>query len=206
EVFFCSFREDLAKALPGVMMSADLSNEIRDFRKDEIDFAIRSFEAEDNPDLVARYLGKLRDVVVCAPRFTRKHPSLRSHDPGDPKVLSAHECILSTTDERWNTWTLSSAREEIQVRVTGKLTTNQYTLARRYALEGLGIARLPYYMVSEDLKSGELMQLFPQYEIATHPIYLVYPKGTYTPKRTKTARDAILHWFKKHPEIFLKAT
>lgn len=201
EVFFSSFQKELSEALPGVILSADVSNEIRDLQKDEIDFALRSHEEDENSDLVARYLGELRDVVICSPRVARKQGLLKAQDP---RILATLECIPSASDDRWNNWTLSSKKEEIQVRVTGRVTTNQYTLVRRYALDGLGIARLPYYMVSDDLLQGKLVQLFPSYEIATHPLYLVYRKGGYTPKRIKIARDAIIAWFSKRPDIFLK--
>jgi DNA-binding transcriptional LysR family regulator len=88
------------------------------------------------------------------------------------------------------------------VQAGGTVSTNQYALARRYAVDGLGIARLPVYIAQNDLDARQLVQLFPEYQIATHPLYLVYPKTGYVSRRHKLVRDEILAWFKRRPEIF----
>jgi len=67
---------------------------------------------------------------------------------------------------------------------------------------GLGIARLPFYDVEAELKNGKLVQLFPEYQIATRPLYLVYYKGDYETKKQKETKNAILKWFKDRREIF----
>jgi DNA-binding transcriptional LysR family regulator len=197
EAFFPSFLETMQKQLPKVTFDTDLSNEFRDVKGGGFDFALRGSE-ETDPDLVAKFLGKLRDVICAAPLVARKLQGSR-----DPQDLTRQDCILSSVDPRWNAWTLSSRRQEIRVQVQGRMASNEYGTARLYALHGLGVARLPYYLVAEDLAKGRLIQLYPEFEIATHVLHLVYLKGTYSPRRQKIVRDGILDWFRKRPEIFI---
>jgi DNA-binding transcriptional LysR family regulator len=196
ETFFPEFTIALQALLPGIEIEADISNEQQDFNEGGVDFAIRAAEVDD-PDLVARYLGKIKDVIVCAPTLAR---SLKM---AQPKDLEREPCILHSLEQNWNTWTLVSAKAEAQVRVHGSISTNQYTLARLYALAGLGITRLPRYFVENDFKDRRLHHLFPEYEIATHALYLVYDKRALTSKKHKLARDWLLKWFKSRPEFFV---
>jgi DNA-binding transcriptional LysR family regulator len=196
ETFFPEFTKALQTLLPGVQLEADVSNEEQDFSEGKVDFAIRAMEVE-HPDLVARYLGKIKDVIVCAPALAR---SLRLTDPAE---LARENCILSSLETDWNIWTLISSKKETQVRVQGSVATNQYTLARLYALGGLGITRLPQYYVENDLREKKLHRLFPDYQIATHALYLVYDKRAMTTKRHQVARDWLLKWFKSRKDFFV---
>ena len=114
------------------------------------------------------------------------------------------DCIAYSSDNKWNLWTLTSGKEEVQVKIKGKYTTNTYQSALALCLSGLGTVRLPYYVAAESLSKGQLVQLFPKYEIATHPLYLVYAQSGYRSTRHKLAREAILDWFKERPEVFVK--
>jgi DNA-binding transcriptional LysR family regulator len=196
ETFFPELTQALKKLLPGVHLEADISNEEHDFNEGKIDFAIRATDVHD-PNLIARYLGKIKDVIVCEPSVAR---TLKLKVPSD---LAKESCILSSLEPNWNTWTLISKKEEVQVKVQGTVSTNQYTLARLYALSGLGITRLPRYYVENDFREGRLHHLFPDYQIATHPLYLVYDKRALTSKKHKIAKDWLLSWFKSRRDFFV---
>jgi len=71
DAFFPSFLLQMKKVLPQMKFEADLSNERRDFKRDQIDFAIRTTEVDD-PDLIARYLGQIKDVICISPSLNEK--------------------------------------------------------------------------------------------------------------------------------------
>jgi DNA-binding transcriptional LysR family regulator len=195
-VFFSSFLPKIAKELPDVQIHANISNQVQDIVRENIDFAIRAAEVQ-NPNFVARYLGQVRDVVCVAPKLGK------SIVQSDPKNLEHFECILYGNKAKWNTWTLVSGTQEVQVEVTGRYVTNTYQAALAFCLDGLGIARLPFYIAAESISRGDLVQLFPKYKMATHPLYLVYAQSEYkSPKHTFTKRK-ILEWFKTRPDFFL---
>lgn len=196
DAFFPSFLGEMRDKLPGVSFEADLTNEFRDLERDRIDFAIRATDQDE--ELVAKPLGTLRDVICCVPKLGKQVKGR------DPKVLEEHECILTTANTIWNSWTLRSKKSgEHTVRVSGRAATNQYGAARLFALHGLGIARIPYYVAEDDIRAGRLVQLFPEYSIATHPLYLTYLRSRYPTQRHVSVKTAILSWFKARPGMFL---
>lgn len=193
EFFGPSFLEAMRLALPSGRFELDLANENRDFRRDEVDFAIRA-TGDHHPDLIARPLGQLKDVIVAPPGFKA---------PKSPKQLEEIEAILHSQNSDWNTWVLTQGVKELRIKVDGRYSTNQYPTARALCLSGLGIARLPFYIVREDLAAGRLERLFGDFQIATHPLYLVYLKSEYASRRHAFARDKLLEWFKAEKDIFI---
>jgi DNA-binding transcriptional LysR family regulator len=196
EVFFPKFIPILQTAVPGISIDADMTNEVRDLIRDRIDFSLRASE-EAPPEAVSRYLGKLRDVIVASPKVARKMGGK------DPRELSSTPCILASLESKWNHWVLSSPREEVKVQVTGRIATSQYGASLQFALQGFGVARIPYYLAMEDIATGRLISLYSDYQIATHPMHLIYLKGAYASPTRKKVRDLILKWFQDQKEIFI---
>lgn len=193
EFFGPGFLHEMKRSLPGARIELDLANENRDFRRDQLDFAIRATE-DHHQELVARKLGVLRDVICAAPG---------TRAPATPMGLAKLDCILHSQNRNWNTWLIRRGERGWRVRVEGPYSTNQYPTMKALCLAGLGIARIPYYLVKEELQSGRLLELFPEHSIATHPLYLVHLKSEYAPRRLAFARERILEWFRKQVDIFV---
>lgn len=198
EFFAPDFLREARAALPETEFEIDLSNEQIDFFREQLDFALRASE-DHHPDLIARYLGHLRDVIVASPDHLAT-----IKPPQNPKQLGAIQCILHSMDPAWNHWTLRSPREEIKIEVRGKISTNQYSAALALCRAGHGIARIPYYLAKDALDAGELRQIFPEFESLTHPLYLVYPKQEYAAKKNQVAKKLIERWFKRHRLLFAR--
>lgn len=197
EFFFTSFLPKVRELLPHVDFEADLSNEARDLSQDEVDFAIRATDSH-HPDVIARHLGRLKDVLCVS----RDFPSL-SKLRGDPKVLREMPCILHSQESLWNRWTLSSPDGEVRIETQGRVSTNQYEMVRTFCRAGLGPARIPFYLVADDLRKGDLIQIFPEYQISTHSLYLVYLRSEFASQKLKVTKDVILRWFAERKEIFV---
>jgi DNA-binding transcriptional LysR family regulator len=197
DVFFPSFLAHAKTSLPHVKFEIDLSNDNIDFSKERTDFAIRANE-DHHPDLIAKYLGRIKDVICVSHEFLKKSKII-----DHPTAIIQHECILNSLNTQWNTWTFQSKSEELKIEVSGNYATNQYQMARNLCLDGFGVAKIPLYIVDDDLKNGKLVQLFPNYEISTHPLYLIYLKNEYSSKKHKEVKDIILKWFKHRKEYFI---
>ena len=64
-------------------------------------------------------------------------------------------------------------------------------------MAGLGIGYLPLYCIEDDLKTGALRKLLPNYSPPQRPIYVVYPPTARVPERVRTFVDFLAHWFGK---------
>jgi DNA-binding transcriptional LysR family regulator len=119
DLIFPSLIPAIKLALPEVLIELDLSNENRDFSKDNVDFALRATEVQ-HPDLIVRNLGRIKDVICASARFLKK-----ANVDKDPSKLGRYECILHSQEEDWNDWTFNSPGGDIRVKAKGTTSTNQ---------------------------------------------------------------------------------
>lgn len=184
--------------MPTVNLQLNFSNAMVNIQQGDFDIAVRAVDTLDD-DLVARDLGRIRDAVVIAPTLLA---TLGEID--HPRELVDKPCILSTHRERWNTWAfISKAGEPLNIAVSGTLAANQYSMQRSYALQGLGIAKVPYYSVKSDIQAGRLIHLFRNFQASTHPLYIVHAKHNHLPKKMRVFKTLIQQWRAEHPDYFI---
>lgn len=184
--------------LPNVKVEIESSNIKRDLINDGYDFALRAMD-ETNPDLIARYIGHIRDVIVASPDYVKKM-KLKGVDPQELKDVPV---IVSSLKQSWNTWKLQRGNKDFAIEVQGNYASSSYQTNRQMSLAGLGVARVPFYLVERDLHEKRLVHLYKDYSIATHPLYLVYPTKGYRSKRNKVAKDLIWGWVKEKKEMLI---
>jgi DNA-binding transcriptional LysR family regulator len=176
---------------PRVRFDVDLSIGQRDLIGEGYDFALRMSRTLD-PSLVARNLGAMRERIVASPEL------LARHAPGGvsaPMQLSQLEALRNNHFRDEGLWLLEHDGEQQQVPIRGTLAINSYIGMRRAALLGQGIARLPHYLVAEELRAGSLVEVLPDWRLPATPVSLVYPSREHLPQRARAFRDFVVAWF-----------
>jgi DNA-binding transcriptional LysR family regulator len=178
---------------PNVKLSVDLNDETLDLVKSGFDLAIRIGELDDS-SLVARKLAINRRVLCAAPKYLRQHGV-----PKTPADLEQHEClILVGRQGRRDVWRLTDRKkEEVAVRVNGRIDSNQGELLRDAAVGGLGISMHSTWHVCEDLRAGRLEVVLPNYPIADTGIYAVTPQRRLVPPRVQAFIEFLASRFHK---------
>jgi DNA-binding transcriptional LysR family regulator len=87
----------------------------------------------------------------------------------------------------------------VSVKVQGPFASNSVLMLRKAALAGLGIAIVPLYCVTEDLKCGALREILSRFPIPVHPLSLVFCPGKPTPQKIRSLGDFLVDWFRKQP-------
>jgi DNA-binding transcriptional LysR family regulator len=83
---------------------------------------------------------------------------------------------------------IASGQQE-QVRIRPRMSTDSLYAARTAARAGLGAALLSGWMVTDDLASGRLCQLAPDWEAPALPVHLLYPYARLYPARLRAFID-----------------
>lgn len=146
-----------------------------------IDVAVRIGELSDS-SLVARRLGTTHRMLVAHRKYLRRLPSgLKA--PKTPEDLAQHNCLVYTETVSRNVWQFTAgAGAEVPagttsaVRIQGNLQTNSSEVMRASLLAGMGIGYSPTWLFDEELASGELQRLLPDWEAVPMPIHLVSPQ------------------------------
>lgn len=176
---------------PQVHFDVDLSIGQRDLIGEGYDFALRMARTLD-PSLVSRPLGVVRERIVASPDFLARHAP---DGIDDPMQLWQLEALRNHHFRDEAVWLLQRGTERVRAPIRGTLAINHYIGMRRAVLCGLGIARLPHYLVAGALRDGGLVELLPEWQLPTTPVALVYPSREHLPLRSRVFRDFVVAWF-----------
>lgn len=178
--FFC-------KQYPKINVSLDFGPLKKKIETGDFDVAFRAYEDLPN-DVVARDLGFIRNVLVCSDRFEKQCQMIDIED--------LHRCtfILNSQNEHWNKLELICKDQKYHVEVTGNLRCNSYSSLLELAIQGMGVASLPYYQVEEFINNRQLIHVFPTWSVKTHMLSLIYAQRRVTPKKLNLFNTAVKQW------------
>lgn len=193
DAFLIDLLADFRALHPAIVFDVDLAIVRRDLIGDGYDFAFRATRTLD-PSLVARGIGVMRELVVASPAFLRRHDALTLTEPAQ---LSRLEALRNGHFRDEGEWVLERDGHSLTVPIRGTLAINHFVAMRRAALAGLGIARLPRYLLIDDLQQGRLVELLPEWQLPATPVSLVYPSREHLPQRARAFRDFVIAWFER---------
>ncbi|WP_323164949.1 LysR family transcriptional regulator [Pseudomonas atacamensis] len=194
ETFFDGLLLEFSGQYPEVQIELELNNSYRDLARDGFDLAIRAEVANDDR-LVARPLLAWHEMTCASPAYLE-----RFGEPATPHALAEHRCLLNSHYSGREEWLYHQQHELLRVRVSGPFASNHYSLLKKAALSGAGIARLPSYLLQAELADGRLRWLLRDYQTRRMPMYLVHPYQGGLPKRTQVLADYLMGWFKRSGE------
>lgn len=191
ETFFEGLLLEFTDRYPDLQVELELSNGYRDLLGDGFDLAIRT-EVEDDARLVARPVLAMQELTCASPHYLARHG-----EPQTPMQLSGHRCLLNSHYSGREEWLYHQQHELLRVQVAGSFASNHYSLLKKAALLGAGIARLPSYMLHAELADGRLHWLLRDYQTRSVPLFLVHPYQSQMPKRVQVLADYLTDWFKR---------
>lgn len=132
-----------------------------------------------DPGAVWRELGLVDYVVCAAPQYLARHGT-----PAKPEELRNHNCLLHTFFTP-REWPFRSGSREKLVRVSGTFKSNNSEVLAQLALAGLGVARVPVYVVRDAMREGRLVSLFDGQPTSRQIMRVYYPSHDNLPEKTK---------------------
>ena len=163
-------------------LQVDLSFEDRytDLVAQGIDVAIRMGKLADS-SLGARFLGTNPWLMVASPKYLKKQGT-----PRRPADLSAHETLIYSSVQGNDVWRVVSPRGEAStVPVTARLRSNNLSAVLAAARSHLGIAALPWYVASDSLASGAVVEVLKGHSLPEQEIHAVYPSPKLVPQKVQ---------------------
>lgn len=179
----------VSAAHPKVQVVLHSSDAVQPLHREAIDMAIRYGPLQDS-GLSARKLAEWPAVLVAAPAYLEQRGRPRS-----PAELAAHRCVtLQISSVAVSEWTLFGDAGAESVALRSPLCADGY-MARRWAIEGQGIALKSLFDVIDDLQAGRLLRVLPTWATAPMPIHLLFPSRRYLPARVRALSDAVVAHF-----------
>lgn len=157
-----------------------LHDRLPDFIAENIDCAIKVGPVED-PSVVAVKLGEVPRSVMAAPSLLGGGPV-----PAHPSELAGLPWLALRTFYRDQvSLTHVDTGEVASFEIQPRLSTDGLYALRKAALLGLGVGIASAWVLREELATGQLVQLAPQWRAAPLPVYLVYAPSRLQPARLR---------------------
>jgi len=177
---------------PGLQVRFEVFDRLVDVGAEGFDLDIRIGD-EISPHHIAKRLAPNHRVLCASPAYIEKH--------GHPKnlaELSNHDClIIRERDHPFGVWRLRTGNKEQAVKVRGSLSSNNGEIAVRWAVDGCGIILRSMWDVGPLLRTGELMQLLPDWTQEAN-IWAVYPNRLETSAKVRVCIEWLQAAIDKH--------
>lgn len=159
------------KRYPLIKMQVVVSDRPVDLFEDKIDIAIRARTELGNEMVTMRKLATSRRVLVASPDFVAQHGIAGD----DPKILAGLAFLSSNESATSQSYTLVGPGGERQaVSFEPRLWTTDFNLVRQAAIDGLGVAFLPFEVVRAALEDKRLVRILPGWQSEPATIHLVF--------------------------------
>lgn len=193
--------DDFRRQKPGIELRFDITYEVRDFERDDVDAGIR-FGTGRYPGLCAHRLFENIIIPVCSPALLASGPPLK-----EPRDLFHHTLAhiewsrQGVTWPNWRMWMQAAGVDDFDDSRT--LVFGSSTDATQAALDGNAVALADFAMVASDLSQGRLIRPF-ELGIKVAPefaYFLVYPEAVKDDARIVAFREWLLDEVAKDGEV-----
>lgn len=175
-----------AKLYPDVHLNIEFSDRLVDVINEHFDLVVRISELQDS-SLIARKLCETRHLYCASPEYINNSPTITAPDDfRDHRIIQ----FGSAKRPKWNFH--SSSGKSISVPLTASMNSHDGAFLIEAAERGLGIVRVPDFLVKSSLESGRLVQLLDTYELKPRGIHIIYPTTRYLPHKTRVLLEYLL--------------
>ena len=169
---------------PEIALDVDFSDQLVDLVAGGFDLALRISSLADS-SLLARRLCAVRVLLVAAPGYLAAHGR-----PKHPKELATHRAMFYTNSGVGDAWRFRHARQgEYSIGVSTQLRVNNAEALTPALLAGLGLALQPEFLVWEELRSGRLESVMPDWSAPPIALHIVTPPNRSRPARVQLLMD-----------------
>ena len=186
-----SWLPDFSRQYPHIHIDLVCNDRIVDLIDDGFDVALRLARGLPDSTLVARQLASSRTLAVASPAYLDRH----GH-PATPQNLAQHNCLMYSSGDKPAQWSFTDgdgATHKVDVR--GSLQANTSVALREAAMGGMGIAGAAAFIVRDALRSGQLVEVLPDYTLRPRTLYALYPHSRQLSPKVRVFVDfAVQHY------------
>lgn len=157
-----------AKKYPMISVTLNTSDRQVDLVKERFDVAIRLGELGDS-SLKCRRITDFTRLLVASPRYLETRASIRTVDDLKECDFVGMSILPSTISLQNDNEQVSFEPDKVRLEVDNIGATKSAVMA------GFGIQRLPLGEIMEELETGELVRILPQWSLPVLGIYAVWP-------------------------------
>ncbi len=174
---------DFETAHPRITLSLSFGDRPTSHFEEGFDVAL-AFEQPNDRNLTSRKIADVERYIVGSEQYFE-----RAGIPQSPAALAAHEWIwLNSYGTRLDLQRSGQGRETIAIKPRVRVDNAMGCL--RLALEGLGLAVVPDFVVKEEVGAGRLRRIMTDWSLDPMALYATWPKTKINMALTQLFVDA----------------
>jgi DNA-binding transcriptional LysR family regulator len=165
---------------PEIVIDLQMNDTVTDLVGEGFDAAVRIAALPDS-SLIATTLRPMQRFLLGAPSYFKEYGR-----PRHPLELAEHQCVAHARGVAADNWHFTDgAGQSATIRPTGRLRANNGDAILPTLRAGLALGILPEFFVREDLASGALEHLLPEWKLPAAAVHWVTPAKGLRPKRVE---------------------
>lgn len=158
---------DFLRNHPEIELTVDLDDRVIDLERENYDLAIR-VSSESSEISSQMRLGVTRHGLYASPLYVRTQGTPKN--PSDLKTCA----ILQYGSHRRSAWSFRFHGKTHRIEFKPVLSSRTGAFLLDAAKNGLGIARLPEFVVAESLQNGGLVEVLPEAEFDDFVVHVAH--------------------------------
>jgi len=173
---------------PEVNLELDLSDHKVDMIAEGFDVLIRASQHQEDSSLISRHILRSYSVTIASPAYLKKHGT-----PEVPEDLSKHKLLSYSNVAQAKMWQYSDKQNNLRtVHVKNRVLTNSSEMEVSLCLAGQGITRLPLFNLQNEIETGELIELFKEFQRPRVDVHILYPSRKHMSSKVRCFIDYVV--------------
>jgi DNA-binding transcriptional LysR family regulator len=177
----------LASLHPRLVVETHTNDGFVDIVAQGFDAGIRLGEAVQQDMVMVRLTPAFNAVMVASPDYLAARG-----EPATLADLSTHNCIgfrLLGSGSLYE-WDVTDGERQVAVKTKGTAVITDATIAREFAVQGIGIAYIFEPLVRADLREGRLRWVLPEASLQEEGLFLYFPRRAALAPKLRAFIDA----------------
>lgn len=175
----------LARQYPRLRLEVDLSDRYVDLLDGEFDVAIRLAAPEQSGVRYEKLLS-FRPLLCAAPAYLQAHQAVR-----EPADLARHAWLALRVYAPALSYPVTWNATQTSLQINPRISVSDATSLRTLALQGAGLAVLPGYLVEQQLRRGELVEVLPGLQFDEYPMFAAFLRHREQSAKVKVLLEAL---------------
>ncbi|KDR42260.1 LysR family transcriptional regulator [Caballeronia glathei] len=180
---------------PDIELMVGFGDKPVDLIQEGVDCVIRVGTLQDS-SLVARRIGVFQGVTAASPQYLERHGV-----PQTLEDLQHHTAVnyFSSRTGRIIDMDFIVDDRTIEVKMNGPIAVNDAEAYLNCGVKGVGLVQIARFMALPYLRSGELVEVLPQWKPLPMPISAVYPHNRHLSPKVRVFVDWAAELFERCP-------
>lgn len=182
---------------PDLQLEISSTDRRVDLIREGFDCVIRVGKLSDS-SLIARKVGTLSQVNCVSPAYLKLYGI-----PESLEDLASHQLIhyLQEFGGKSSGFEYLHKGGARSIAMSGSLSVNNSIAYLSACLAGFGIAQIPVVGVKDYLRTGELLEILPEFRAESLPVSLVYPNRRNLSKRVQVFMEWVCEQLKDYVDV-----